>query len=344
MRTFPLLRALTGETPMRASTRIGPSQPKAWLSQPWRGVTRGTVAAATGALALGLAGCASQPGQPTVAEVPGCLGDVPIAALASAYEARIAADNPPASLTPAAAACSRAKYQAATARITGPLAGYKAGLTNPAVQKRFHTDRPVWGSLGKSMLLTSPATVPAQFGARPVFEADLLVRVSSAAINQASTPEQVLASVDQIVPFIELPDLLVQKPGELNGNALTAINVGARLGVTGQPLAVPKGAAAQATLARQLADMRVQLREATGKVTAEGKTIAEGKGSDVLGNPLNAVVWLAGALKAEGRALQVGQYVSLGSFSPLLPPKAGTRISVHYEGVPGLAGASVAFE
>ena len=76
----------------------------------------------------------------------------------------------------------------ATARITGPLAGYKAGLTNPAVQKRFHTDRPVWGSLGKSMLLTSPATVPAQFGARPVFEADLLVRVSSAAINQAKAP------------------------------------------------------------------------------------------------------------------------------------------------------------
>ena len=319
MRTFPSMRTLTGETPMRAI----------------RARPRGTWVA-VGLLALGLGGCASQSSQ--VADVSGCLGAVPIAALASAYEARIAADNPPADLTPAAAACSRAKYQAATACISGPLIGYKAGLTNSAVQKRFHTDRPVWGSLGQSMLLTSPATVPAQFGARPVFEADLLVRVKHANINQATTPEQVLASVDQIVPFIELPDLLVQKPAELNGNALTAINVGARLGVTGQALNVPVDAAAQTELARQLADMRVQLRDASGKA------IAEGKGSDVLGNPLNAVVWLAAALKAEGKALKAGQYVSLGSFSPLLPPKAGMHISVHYDGVPGLGGASVVFQ
>ena len=319
MRTFPSMRTLTGETPMRAT----------------RAHARGTTWAA-GLLALGLAGCASQPTQ--VTDVPGCLGAVPIAALASAYEARIAADNPPADLTPAAAACSRAKYQAATARISGPLVGYKAGLTNPAVQKRFHTDQPVWGSLGQAMLMSSPAKLPAQFGARPVFEADLLVRVKHASINEATTPEQVLANVDQIVPFIELPDLLVQKPAELNGAALSAINVGARLGVTGQALNVPADAAAQAVLAKQLADMRVQLRDASGKA------IAEGKGSDVLGNPLNAVVWLAAALKAEGKALKAGQYVSLGSFSPLLPPKAGMHISVHYEGVPGLGGASVVFQ
>ena len=316
MRTFPSMRTLTGETPMRAH--------------------RATWPAVAGLLALGLAGCAGQSAK--VAEVPGCLDAVPIAALASAYEARIAADNPPTDLTPAAAACSRAKYQAATARVSGPLVGYKAGLTNPAVQKRFNTDKPVWGSLGQAMLMSSPAKLPAQFGARPVFEADLLVRVKHASINQATTPEQVLANVDQIVPFIELPDLLVQKPAELNGNALTAINVGARLGVTGQPLNVPADAAAQAVLARQLADMRVQLRDASGKA------IAEGKGSDVLGNPLNAVVWLAGALKADGQALKAGQYVSLGSFSPLLPPKAGLQVSVHYDGVPGLGGATVTFQ
>ncbi|ARU05379.1 hypothetical protein CCO03_12390 [Comamonas serinivorans] len=289
---------------------------------------------AAGCAAL-LAGCAGQAIQQ--AEAPGCLDAVAVAALTSAYEARIPADNPPVNLSPAAAACSRAKFQAETARLTGPLVGYKAGLTNPAVQKRFHTDQPVWGSLGKAMLLTSPAQVPAQFGARPVFEADLLVRVKDARINQASTPEQVLASVDQIVPFIELPDLMVQKPTDLNGNALTAINVGARLGVTGAPLAVPAEPQAQATLVRQLADMRVHLRD------QHGKSLAEGKGADVLGNPLQAVVWLAGALKAEGRSLQPGQYVSLGSFSPLLPPKAGLQVNVHYEGVPGLAAAQVSF-
>ena len=33
------------------------------------------------------------------------------------------------------------------ARQLGAPVGYKAGLTNPAVQKRFNADAPVWGSL-----------------------------------------------------------------------------------------------------------------------------------------------------------------------------------------------------
>ena len=56
--------------------------------------------------------------------------------------------------------------------------GYKAGLTNPAVQKRFNASAPVWGVLYAPMLLQDGATVDAAFGARPLFEADLLVRVS----------------------------------------------------------------------------------------------------------------------------------------------------------------------
>ena len=57
----------------------------------------------------------------------------------------------------------------------GKVIGYKAGLTNPAVQKRFNTDKPVWGKLYEGMVLPSGATVDAAFGARPLYEADMLV-------------------------------------------------------------------------------------------------------------------------------------------------------------------------
>ena len=79
----------------------------------------------------------------------------------------------------------------------GPV-GYKAGLTNPAVQKRFNYDKPVWGKLDQGMLLSDGATVDAAFAARPLFEADMLVRVRSAAINQAKTPMDVLLAIDQL--------------------------------------------------------------------------------------------------------------------------------------------------
>ncbi|MFT3721612.1 2-keto-4-pentenoate hydratase [Pseudorhodoferax sp.] len=257
-----------------------------------------------------------------------CLSDAEVAALADAIAAKTPAATPE-GLDDADAACTRAKLNRRLAAHHGAVAGYKAGLTNPAVQKRFGTDKPVWGVLYADMLLDSGATVDPAFGARPLYEADLLVRVKSTAVNRARTPAEVLAAIDQIIPFIELPDLAVQAPPKLNGAGVAAINVGARLGVKGQPIAVPADAAAQAALLDALRDMTVRL------TAQDGAELARGKGADILEHPLNAVVWLAGALAAEGLALQPGQVVSLGSFSPLLPPKPGLAVTLHYDGLPG---------
>ena len=291
-------------------------------------------AGAAAALAL-LGACASTPAP--IAQTPGCLSDAQISAWVADYNARKPAMNPPESMTMQDAVCTRARFQQRLAAQDGPLVGYKAGLTNPAVQKRFNTDQPVWGALYTDMILGNYASVDATFGARPLYEADLLLRVKDAAINTAKTPAEVLASVDQIIPFIELPDLTVESPPQLNGTALSAINVGARLGVRGSPLMVPADPAARAQLLDQLRDMNVRL------VDASGVQLGGGKGADVLGHPLNAVVWLAGALKADGLSLKPGQLVSLGSFSALLPPKSGLKATAHYDGVTGLKPVTVHF-
>jgi 2-keto-4-pentenoate hydratase len=206
------------------------------------------------------------------------------------------------------------------------------------VQKRFNYDRPVWGMLYQGMLLPNGSTVDAGFGARPLYEADLLVRVKSAAVNQAKTPEDVLAAIDQLLPFIELPDLMVQAPPKLNGPAISAINVGARFGVMGSPVAIPPYRAERFALLDALRDMTVVLSD------ANGAELARGKGSDILNHPLNAVVWLAEALAKEGRAMKPGDLISLGSFSPLLPPKAGAGASVTYIGLPDAKPVTVSFK
>ena len=41
--------------------------------------------------------------------------------------------------------------------------------------------------------------------------------------------------------------------------------------------------------------------------------------------------------------LRPGQVVSLGSFSALLPPKAGQKVTAHYDGVTGLQPVTVSF-
>jgi 2-keto-4-pentenoate hydratase len=252
-------------------------------------------------------------------------------------QARTPAANPE-NLSEADGACSRAKVTALLAAQLGRPVGYKAGLTNPAVQKRFNYDKPVWGRLYERMLLADGAEVDVAFGARPLYEADLLVRVSSAAINQATTPAEVLGAIDQVIPFIELPDLVVQAPPRLSGPALSAINVGARLGVLGKPIAVPPYRGERFALLDGLRDMQVTLTDGAGAA------LGGGKGSDVLEHPLNAVVWLAGALAREGQALKPGDLVSLGSFSALLPPRPGLQVTATYRGLPGAEPVRVRFK
>jgi 2-keto-4-pentenoate hydratase len=261
-----------------------------------------------------------------------CLSDADVNALMNAYDARQPAANPE-GLSAADGECSRAKLlKLMEARFGAPV-GYKAGLTNPAVQKRFNHDAPVWGVLYAPMLLKSGAVVDAAFGARPLYEADLLVRVASTAVNQARTAAEVLAAIDQVIPFIELPDLVVQAPGKLNGAAISAINVGARLGVVGTPIEVVRSV-----------EFSNALRDMETIVKTDGSEADRGKGSDVLDHPLNAVVWLVQDLARSERALKPGDLVSLGSFSKLLPPRPGLAVEVHYQGLPGNPVVGVRFK
>lgn len=81
--------------------------------------------------------------------------------------------------------------------------------------------------------------------------------------------------------------------------------------------------------------------------TAHAECLTDAQAADLvasytLDHPLN-VVWLAGALAREGLALQPGDLVSLGSFSPLLPPRAGLSVTATY-GLPGAAPVRLSFK
>ncbi len=253
-----------------------------------------------------------------------CLSDLESAALVANYMAKKPAANPE-GLSTADGECTRAKFNHFLSQQTGDkVVGYKAGLTNPAVQKRFNATAPVWGVLYAPMMLHDGVTVDAAFGARPLFEADMLVRVADAGINQARTPEQVLQHIDQVIPAIELPDLVVEAPPKLNGAGVAAINVGARMFVMGTPIAVQRTAA-----------FNDALRDMVVVVKGDGAEVDRGKGSDVLEHPLNAVAWLVQDLARHGKALKKGDLISLGSFSKLMPPKPGLAVEVVYQGLPG---------
>jgi len=240
----------------------------------------------------------------------------------------------PTDLSMADAECGRRRLVERMEAVDNRVVGYKAGLTSRAAQERFGVTTPVRGVLLQKMLLRDGAEVDADFGARPVFEADLMVVVKDARLQQAKTHLEALRSISLVIPFIELPDLLVAEGEKLSASLILSLNVGARLGVLG------RGVPAQATpeFAAALAAMRVVLTD------QKGVQLMAASGTAILDHPLNAVLWLAQELARAGVKLKPGDLLSLGSFGAPLPARPGLAITARYEGLPGDPTVSVRFK
>ncbi|MEX0304408.1 MAG: 2-keto-4-pentenoate hydratase [Leisingera sp.] len=259
-----------------------------------------------------------------------CASDAEITGFVASY----LAGAPAKALSPGGsmgdALCSQAKLAAALEPHLGQVIGYKAGLTSQPAQARFGADEPVQGLLFEGMMLEDGATVRMPWGAVPRVEADLVLVVGDAGINAGQTPEEALAHIAAVRPFIELPDLALAKGESITPVTITSMGVGGKRGVLGAPVTVEDPAA----MARMLAEMSVTLRDGAGNV------LVQAPGTAAMGHPVNAALWLA----SKGVVFKPGDLISVGSFGPLVPPeqtKGG--VSVTYKGLPGDPSVHAAF-
>ncbi len=229
--------------------------------------------------------------------------------------------------------CAKHKLAAKLPKYLGDRIGYKAGFTSPASQKNFGMSGPQWAYMFNRNMVGIIAVIPAKFGARPTFEADMLVEVKDPRLAEATTPLEALACLESVIPFLELPDLMME--GKFSGNALLAANLGFRGGVLGAEVPVQNTQA----FADALANMTVVMSDRG----PQAKEFGRAKGSDLLGHPLNAAMWLAQALKKDGITLKKGDLLSLGGFLPPVPSQSGMNIQLQYLGLPGDPAVSVEF-
>ncbi len=230
--------------------------------------------------------------------------------------------SPPEGLTMENALAVQMEFIHKIGRVYGQAVGYKVGLTNPVVQARFGVDEPVMGFLLERMLRPSPATVPYGFGTRLMLEGDLIVEIKDESVNTAGTPREVLKGISRVIPFVELPDLVYKEGTKVDAPLVVAINVGARLGILGEPIEVEP----TDEWLERLSSFRVVLYD------EDHTQLAEGSGSDVMGHPLNVIIWLSSHLKRQGRKLKRGDMVSVGSITPPVEVKRG-RVRAVYRGL-----------
>lgn len=220
--------------------------------------------------------------------------------------------------------CARGKLVPLLESAWGSSVGYKAGLTSQAFQRRYGVDRPVHGVMFPPTLsIADGGVAPRQYGieSRLYVEADLIVRVRDAGINDAGSDRlAILRHIDQVIPYIEMPGGNIR--GTLDAANLVATNVSARLGVVGRPI-VPE---ASEDFVRRLGEMWVVF-------TDDGREMVRARGSALLGHPLDVIPWLVSDLAQQGLRLRAGDIVSLGGFAPASPVQPGHTYELRYEGL-----------
>lgn len=194
--------------------------------------------------------------------------------------------------------------------------GRKVGLTNPMVQKRVGVFEPDYGILHDDMVHASGVVRRASQHNFLRIEAEVAF-VLGADVTDASL-EAVEAAIDHVTPAFELVDFRYDGPV---GDIVDTIADNA--GCDGIVLGEEKHAYGSIDLAG------VELVI----TTADGDEITRGVGSNVLGNPVNAIVWLAETALRQGQPLRAGEVLLSGSIGHIEPWPADVECTATITGL-----------
>lgn len=201
--------------------------------------------------------------------------------------------------------------------------GRKIGLTSPAVQKQIGVSQPDFGVLFDEAGYTSPATVRMSTLLQPKVEAEVAFVLSSDLEGDIDLVK-VRKAIAYATPAIEIVDSRVANWDITFGDTV-ADNASF-------------GAYVLGSKRRDLKDFEPV--EVSMITTLNGSTVSTGQGADCLGDPLNAVLWLARKAVELGDPLRKGEIVLSGALGPMAGVKAGDVVETVIE---GLGSVSVTF-
>lgn len=205
--------------------------------------------------------------------------------------------------------------------------GYKVSGTSADARAAMGVYYPIVSVLHRRALRRSGRGLRLPPASAAVVEPDLLVRVSDERINEARSIEEVIACIDQIIPFAEVPLWIAPKALGRNGGVWAAINGAAGYGFVGKPLVIT--GARRAAVLKSLGAMSVRMTD------RDGRPVGGGSSADIFGNPLYSALELNNEFLARRARLKKGDYISLGNFGKPSHPRPGDRFTVTYSGIDG---------
>ena len=204
------------------------------------------------------------------------------------------------------------------------VVGRKVGLTSAAVQAQIGVDQPDFGVLLDDMGHPDGAKVPTRGLLQPKVEAEIAFVLGADLVDGDLDDAQVRAAVARVVPALEIVD------SRIAGWDITFADTVAD---NGSSALYVLGAETKALADVEPVDVKMTM-------TRGGEVVSTGNGAACLGDPLNALAWLARTARDFGQPLLAGQVVRSGALGPVVAVNPGDSFAAEFS---GLGSVSVTF-
>ncbi len=144
-------------------------------------------------------------------------------------------------------------------------------------------------------------------------EAEVAFKMRTKLVGPGVTAATALPAVESAMPALELPDFMFS--GKPRAADYIASSIVAQAIALGRPVERLEG---------------LNLATESVEYDHNGEIVGTYTTAEVMGNPLNALAWLANHLGARGIALKPGDIVMSGAISKLLRPKSGDTIGAKF--------------
>lgn len=214
-----------------------------------------------------------------------------------------------------------------SARLDGgvTVVGRKIGATSEAVQQQLGVDQPDFGYLLSDMDVSHDRPISMRTLVQPRVEAEVAFVLSRDITGDDITLGSVRDAVDVALPALEIVDSRIAD-WDIGFTDTVADNASSGLFVVGDD-------------GRPLTE--VEPVDVVMELSINGEVRSAGKGTACLGDPLEALRWLAVQAHRFGDPLRAGQVVLSGALGPFVPFAAGDEVRAE---ISGFAPLTVTFE
>jgi 2-keto-4-pentenoate hydratase len=191
-------------------------------------------------------------------------------------------------------------------------AGWKVGATSAAILEQQGLTEPLFGYLMEGDEARADEPLNIQLLQRPAVECELCFVLDRPLSGPRASVNDAMRSVGTVHPAMELVEERIDLSLDLN--LVIADNI--------QQFGYLLGAGVEVT--------EVDLADIPLTVLVNGKPISTANSSAVLGNPINAVVWLANKLSEFGISLPAGSRILSGSLARQIPLSGASTVEARF--------------